>query len=249
MAKKFYEEEDIRDIAVAIREKNGSTDTYKPSEMGDAVRAIEGGGSEVNIDEVFYDLSVNWQSNFDGIFGYSAIYPKSLPLLRFDKCKTIAYMCRYNTALEEVDYYIDPSTSTLATSFSARSMFFKTTNLKRIVGVNFSVVSDVYEMFKFSGIETIERPIDLSKITNNLSGCFVSCSNLKNISFVEGTIQATLNMSSCPLLTSESVQSIIDGLKDLTDATAQTITFHSSITANLTDEQIEQIISKNWILK
>lgn len=44
MANKLYEEENIRDIAVAIREKNGSTNTYNVSEMGDAVRAITGGG-------------------------------------------------------------------------------------------------------------------------------------------------------------------------------------------------------------
>lgn len=40
MAKKFYPEESVSDIAAAIREKNGSSTTYNVSEMGDAVRAI-----------------------------------------------------------------------------------------------------------------------------------------------------------------------------------------------------------------
>lgn len=40
MAKKLYEESSVSDIAVAIREKNGSSTTYNVSEMGDAVRAI-----------------------------------------------------------------------------------------------------------------------------------------------------------------------------------------------------------------
>ena len=40
MAKKIYKEEDIQDIANAIREKNGEETTYKPSEMGDAIRKL-----------------------------------------------------------------------------------------------------------------------------------------------------------------------------------------------------------------
>lgn len=44
MANKLYEENSIRDIANAIREKNGSSDTYTVAEMGDAVRSIESGG-------------------------------------------------------------------------------------------------------------------------------------------------------------------------------------------------------------
>lgn len=40
MAKKLYEESSIQDIANAIREKNGTTMTYKVTEMGAAVRAL-----------------------------------------------------------------------------------------------------------------------------------------------------------------------------------------------------------------
>ena len=40
MAKKLYPEESVRDIAVAIREKNGTSTTYNVSEMGPAIRDI-----------------------------------------------------------------------------------------------------------------------------------------------------------------------------------------------------------------
>lgn len=43
MANKLYEENSIKDIAAAIREKNGTEKTYNVSEMGDAVRAITTG--------------------------------------------------------------------------------------------------------------------------------------------------------------------------------------------------------------
>lgn len=41
MAQKLYEESNIQAIANAIRDKNGSTDTYKTSEMAAAISAIE----------------------------------------------------------------------------------------------------------------------------------------------------------------------------------------------------------------
>lgn len=40
MSNVLYEENDIQDIADAIREQNGSTETYTVSEMGDAVRSL-----------------------------------------------------------------------------------------------------------------------------------------------------------------------------------------------------------------
>ena len=40
---KLYEEAHIQDIARAIREKNGSSDTYTVSQMGNAVREIQAG--------------------------------------------------------------------------------------------------------------------------------------------------------------------------------------------------------------
>ena len=43
MANKLYQESAIQDIAVAIREKNGSSATYKVGDMGKAVRAIKTG--------------------------------------------------------------------------------------------------------------------------------------------------------------------------------------------------------------
>lgn len=46
MANKLYEESSVQDIAKAIREKNGSTATYKVSQMGNAIREISVGSSE-----------------------------------------------------------------------------------------------------------------------------------------------------------------------------------------------------------
>lgn len=45
MANVLVSEDSLTSIANAIREKNGSTTTYKPAEMADAITAIEGGSS------------------------------------------------------------------------------------------------------------------------------------------------------------------------------------------------------------
>lgn len=54
MAKKLYEEASVRDIAAAIREKTGGTETYKIAQMADAVREIETGGTSGG-EEVTFD--------------------------------------------------------------------------------------------------------------------------------------------------------------------------------------------------
>ena len=45
MAQKLYEETNIQNIANAIRTKLSTTDTYKVSEMSDAILSITSGGS------------------------------------------------------------------------------------------------------------------------------------------------------------------------------------------------------------
>ena len=45
MAKKLYEESDIQAIADAIREKNGTTNTYTVAEMGESIKNISSGSS------------------------------------------------------------------------------------------------------------------------------------------------------------------------------------------------------------
>lgn len=46
MANKLYDEAAIQDIADAIREKNGTTNTYVVAQMGNAVRAIQSSGGD-----------------------------------------------------------------------------------------------------------------------------------------------------------------------------------------------------------
>lgn len=76
---------------------------------------------------------------------------------------------------------------------------------------------------------------------------FKDLSALEEIRF-EGCIGKNFEIKDSPLLSDASVQSIIDCLKDLTGATAQTLTLHATVGGNMTAEQKAAITAKNWTL-
>lgn len=85
--------------------------------------------------------------------------------------------------------------------------------------------------------------LDVSSATS-FSSTFGNCISLKNISFVEESIKASISFEDSPLLTDESIQSIIDGLATVTKKTK--ITFHTDTVAKITEAQKTQITNKNW---
>lgn len=52
MAEVLVQDTSLQAIADAIREKNGTETTYKPSEMGTAIRAIESGGGDYTSEQI-----------------------------------------------------------------------------------------------------------------------------------------------------------------------------------------------------
>lgn len=85
------------------------------------------------------------------------------------------------------------------------------------------------------------------KETHTFNDAFTNCRALTNITFA-GTIGKNISFADCNLLTVESIANIIAHLKDLTGATAQTLTLHADAKARLTDDMRATISAKNWIL-
>ena len=75
---------------------------------------------------------------------------------------------------------------------------------------------------------------------------FTGCTKLNNIT-IEGIFATSQNFSPCPL-TNETVQNIIDHLKDMTGQTTQTLTLKADVGAAVTDAQKAAITAKNWTL-
>lgn len=76
MANKLYEESYIADIANAIREKNGSSNTYKVSQMGSAIRAISVDTGEDSAIPTYHYVECG--RVIDNIRTFKATHPKAL---------------------------------------------------------------------------------------------------------------------------------------------------------------------------
>ena len=70
---------------------------------------------------------------------------------------------------------------------------------------------------------------------------------LENIK-ISGKAGKDFEIKNSPRLTDKSIQSIIDALADLTGKTSAKVTFHPTVKAKLTEEQLATIESKNWTL-
>lgn len=78
--------------------------------------------------------------------------------------------------------------------------------------------------------------------TNTFNGC----NALVDVSFIPNTIESTITFAHSANLSAASIQSIVDGLADLTGSTAQTLTLHADVGAKLTQTQKDTIAAKNW---
>ena len=99
-------------------------------------------------------------------------------------------------------------------------------------------------------LETIDgMPLNFSSATSSsaLNG-FANTKSLVDFRVVEQSIKFSFSWVTCLNLSTDTIQSIIDGLADLTGGTAQTLTLHANVGAKLTDEQKATITAKNWTL-
>lgn len=141
--------------------------------------------------------------------------------------------------------------STLKDSCSISRLFYTTKDyiqtpvVLNIIG-DTSKIND-YTLFlcRRSGIETINGTLDFSNCTT-LDRPFLYCSALKNITVANGSIHADFDISSTSVLTNESVQSIVDGLADITETASCTVTFNAN--QLITQAQADGISAKGWTL-
>lgn len=136
---------------------------------------------------------------------------------------------------------------------SCQNMFYSSNGdecLKRItLKMNFSKCPNFTAVFaNLKSLEIIDgTPLDL-RSCGNINIAFSQNKSLKEVRFAPLCIFKNLSISHTTFLSDTSIQSIIDGLADLTDETTQTITFHADVKAKLTEEQITTITGKNWTL-
>lgn len=106
----------------------------------------------------------------------------------------------------------------------------------------FSSVSTTSQLRAFRGV------IDFSSVTSstNIKNMFLGAEALEEMTFAKETLKFALEIEDSPLLTAETLASVIDGLAPV--ETAQTLTLHATAAAKLTPEQIAAANAKNWTI-
>lgn len=186
MSKVLVNESSLTGIADAIRGKNGSADTYKPSEMAAAITAIEGGGGGGG--PVIEALSVTSNGTYtapDGVDGYSPVVVNvpqdgSPP----EEAFTITGDCDYKFKGGNWDWFVDLYANKINTTdiTSAKEMF-RSSKLKNIpFELNFNQKYSASLDYIFADCANLEN---IPKINNcqivSASSLFYGCKNLRSV--------------------------------------------------------------------
>lgn len=152
------------------------------------------------------------------------------------------YTFRSTTGLESITL----KCPTRGVAMHAHGAFSRCSNLKFLdlseFNTTFGVSTDVF--YSCTSLEEIRGEIE--NTTNNWTLWFASCVKLREVRFKANSIKGDFTISQSPLLSAESVQSIVDGLADMTGGTSYKLTLHADVKAKLTEEQLATIAAKNW---
>ena len=244
-------------IKTAIENKgvtvgDGTIDTYaekigkiETGGSGDYEQGYEDGKNSV-IDFVKYAKTVQFNSLND--FGKPEIE------LNLDSCTTLVNLCSVTSAENRnntVEHLtINCGYPTMMSAMLSSGYQIRDQKLKQLT-LNFNTVNVTSFNNAFNCLQAVEiidgQPLNLSNATN-VTNMFNYNDALKEVRFVEKSIPMSINFAYSSAMSAETIQSIIDGLADLTGGTAQTLTLHATVGGKLTDEQKATITAKNWTL-
>lgn len=242
------------DIKTAIENKgvtvgDGTIDTYaeKINEIsggeGDYEQGFEDGkNSVVN----FGEYSTVIKFNDLNLFGRKEV------TLNLNNVKSLAELIRKlsaanggvpNTTVEHITINC-PNKITGMNYFIGGENTLRESTLKHLtLNVDTQNVTSWSYCFRFAdALEIIDgTPLDFSSATN-VSNVFAGCYALKEVRFAPNCLKLSTALSYSNLLSTESRQSIFDGLT--TVETAQTLTLHSNL--KILQSQVDSANAKGW---
>ena len=241
----------LSDIADAVRAKTGETEPIIPEEMAAKLLNTEGDyergyaeGYEEGRDIWNYVRSISgaFQNN---TFPTGTNFVLNIPNLSLSANDgNINYIFRSTTGLESITL----KCTTRGVAMHAHGAFSRCSDLKFLdlseFNTTFGTSTDVF--YSCKSLEEIRGEIE--NTTTNWTLWFTSCVKLREVRFKANSIKGDLNISQSPLLSAESVQSIVDGLADMTGGTSYKLTLHADVKAKLTEEQLATIAAKNWTM-
>ena len=242
--------EKLTAVADAIREKTGKTDGLTLDQMAAEIASIETGGGAS--DESPLDYARACEAMFQGVdFGGGKDFIFSFGSKSNQAVNGNSFKSLFSNAngLRSIKIIYEglPSEVYCSSAFHMWETELETIDLVQAVDkIVFS--GNASNMFNGrQGLKEILGEMDFSKVSN-ANTLLRSCVSLEQIRFKPGTLSVDLTVVDCAKLSDESIQSIIDGLADLTGGTAKTLTLHATVGAKLTDAQKSSASSKNWTI-
>lgn len=214
MAKKKYEETNIQAIADTIRDKTGTTKTYKTSDMASGIEEVYDAGKAMGQADFMKMLSNDckrtlWRyvfegTKFDGYTFNPILYPTRLGSIF------------YNYVGKSLPSGIDFSNAIIAESVTDTAvipyqMFAYCNYLEEIPDLNIPVQYKYTYTYRNCGAL---KKIDVIRVeeTTQFSNTFTGCSSLEEVT-IDGTIGSSIHFAPCPL-TVASMKNIISCLKN-----------------------------------
>lgn len=113
----------------------------------------------------------------------------------------------------------------------------------KLIGTSFQ-----YMFYNQQYLENIDGEIDFKRIssTTDTNLMFYACRNLKEVRFTKESLKYNLQMAQSKFLSLESLQSIIDGLGNVT--TTRTLSLNATAYNKLTEEQKQSATDKGWTI-
>lgn len=217
----------------AIREKDGSDGPIKSGEMAQKIRDI------LSCDSISIEMN---GGHMKEIFAWCNIPVKNLtvkiknPVTNFTQSfREISGVEKLTVSAPESDG-IDCTRAFAGTS--AANIDLRNWKIKPKIANN---------LIGSENLVKVLGEIDLSMSNNNENFAYLAY-KLEEIRLVPNSIKKHIELNYSPRLSDASIQSIIDGLADLSDGTAQTLTLSSDVKAKLSSVQTQAISSKNWTL-
>lgn len=181
-------------------------------------------------------------TNFTAMFQYCSILT-TIPQLDTSNGNNFSNMfqsCFRLTTIPQLD-------TSKGTNFS--SMFFHCNSLTTIPQLNTSKGTNFSSMFYYCNQLTTIPQLDTSKGTKFIS-MFNGCTLLTDVTFI-GSINASIDFSSCTLLTYDSVKSILTACSNTTNTTSKTLKFFKVTHTDLNGELsalVSTCNSKGWTI-
>lgn len=241
----------LSDIADAVRAKTGETEPIIPEEMaakllnteGDYERGYAEGYAEGrDIWNYVRSIAGAFQNN---TFPTGTNFVLNIPNLSpSPNAGSFNYTFRSATGLESITL----KCTIRGVAMNAHGAFARCSDLKFLdlseFNTTFGPSTDVF--YGCTSLEEIRGEIE--NTTTNWTLWFTKCEKLREVRFKPNSIKGQINLVECSLLSAESVQSIVDGLADMTGGTSYKLPLHADVKAKLTEEQLATIAAKNWTM-